>query len=70
MSKTEKPQEAPEKPFKSVLDAILYIEEDAEDPNLYVAAYQLLIDTGHVWHLQGLYQRTAARLIESGVCHQ
>ena len=33
-----------------------------------VKLFQELIDTGECWHLQGHYGRTAAALIESGVC--
>lgn len=32
------------------------------------AAWQLLIDTGLAWQLQGWFGRTAAALIEAGVC--
>ena len=31
-------------------------------------AWQLLIDTGLCWELQGWFGRNAARLIESGIC--
>lgn len=50
------------------LDAILTIEQDndaTEDEIL--DAWRHLISTGTVWHLQGFYQRTAVRLIESGI---
>lgn len=33
-----------------------------------IEAFQFLIDEGVVWGLQGFYGRTAARLIEAGVC--
>lgn len=33
-----------------------------------IAAFQYLINTGEVWKLQGWYGRTAAALIEQGLC--
>lgn len=32
-------------------------------------AYQRLIDSGVIWHLQGSRQRTAMDLIAAGECH-
>lgn len=40
-----------------------HTEEDVID------AFQHLINTGAIWHLQGSYGRAAAHLIESGVCY-
>lgn len=42
--------------------------EDADEQKV-IEAWQFLIDTGVVWKLQGFYGRTAARLIEEGVCN-
>jgi len=55
--------------INSVTDAILMIEcdEDASETDL-IAAWQYLIDTGAVWRLQGTYGRTAAILIDGGMC--
>jgi hypothetical protein len=43
------------------------IEASAE---LQATAWQWLIDTGHAFHLQGWYGRTALCLIRNGVCRE
>jgi hypothetical protein len=49
--------------------AIAYIEGIEEaDEDKQIAAWQHLINNGVVWTLQGWYGRTAANLIEDGVC--
>ena len=54
--------------FKTDIDAILYLEQEASDLYDYVAAFQRLIDSGVVWSLQGCYGRAASALIDSGYC--
>lgn len=51
------------------LEAIMIIEAD-EDATYEqeLEAWQHLIDTGTVWHLQGSYQRGAIALIQGGLC--
>lgn len=50
-------------------EAIEIIEGDTDaDEGMILDAWQHLIDTGLVWSLQGFYGRTAARLIEDGLC--
>lgn len=52
-------------------EAIQIIEGDTDaDETLVLEAWQHLIDTGLVWSLQGFYGRTAARLIENGLCYE
>ena len=56
------------------LEAILTIEGDIEsaasdEPEEYVDAWQQLVDSGTVWHLQGSYQRAAMAMIEEGILH-
>ena len=53
--------------FTDELDAILYIEQDASDEETTIAAWQLLVDTGLVWKLQGFYGRGASNMIEAGI---
>jgi len=43
-----------------------FIEAESEDQVL--EAWQTLIDTGLCWRLQGWFGRTAAQLIEQGLC--
>lgn len=45
-----------------------WIEAESEDQIL--EAWQTLIDTGLAWRLQGWFGRTAASLIEQGLCHR
>jgi len=52
----------------STFDAMMAIEDGELDYLGMVAAFQVLIDDGIVWKLQGSYGRTAARLIELGHC--
>lgn len=42
---------------------------EVEDEEQVVEAWQHLIDTKMAWSLQGWFGRTAAHLIEQGVCH-
>ena len=43
--------------------------EPADSEEEQIAAWQHLIDSGLAWKLQGRFGRTAASLIDSGVCH-
>jgi len=55
--------------FRSDIDAILALEDG--DPLMqeeYVEAYQYLINSGTVWHLQGSHCRNAAALLDEGLC--
>ena len=54
----------------TLLRACLIVEDEEElkYPEEYLDAWQWLIDTGHVWKLQGWYGRTATMLISDGTC--
>lgn len=41
---------------------------EAESEEQQIEAWQLLIDTGTAWRLQGWFGRTAMQLIEAGAC--
>jgi len=43
--------------------------DEPESEEQYIEAWQTLIDTGTCWSLQGWFGRTAASLIEQGICH-
>jgi hypothetical protein len=43
--------------------------QEAETREEAIEAWQTLINTGFVWKLQGWFGRTAAALIEEGICH-
>lgn len=45
-----------------------FIDADSEDQ--VIEAWQLLIDTGLAWKLQGWFGRTASQLIGQGVCQE
>tara|TARA_R100001143_G_C3294011_1_gene102547 strand:+ start:241 stop:465 length:225 start_codon:yes stop_codon:yes gene_type:complete len=47
-------------------DLELICSLSAESENQIIEAYQHLVDTGTVWHLQGSYARTAVQLLETG----
>jgi hypothetical protein len=55
----------------NLFDATMIAEgaEESESEEQYIEAWQLLIDTGTCWQLQGFFGRTAQSLIEQGVCH-
>jgi hypothetical protein len=56
------------KTFNSDLDAILYLEqEENQEEEDVIAAYQRLVDSGVIWSLQGSYQRGVLPLIEAGL---
>ena len=42
---------------------------EKHDEATMISAWQYLIDTGMAWTLQGSFGRTAASLIDQGVCH-
>ena len=54
-------------PVTSVIQAIEIIEDECESASI-PQAFQYLIDTGHVWIMQGWYGRTAIDLINAGIC--
>ena len=50
-------------------DAVM-IAEGAQEPKSqeqYIEAWQILVDTGMAWKLQGFFGHQAQRLIEAGV---
>ena len=42
--------------------------DNFDDIDNKIEAYQFLIDNGMVWKLQGIFGRTAVRLIDDGSC--
>ena len=54
----------------NTFDAIMIAEGvvQAESQEQYIQAWQVLIDTGTAYQLQGWFGRTANALIESGHC--
>lgn len=56
-------------PEMDVYEAIEIAETGEADETTLIQAWQMLIDTGLAWQLQGWFGRTASILIERGVCH-
>ena len=54
----------------SIYQATMIAEgvEEVESEEQYLEAWQLLIDTGTCWRLQGWFGRTALDLIAQGYC--
>lgn len=58
-----------EKPMVDLFTAVMIVEGAQEaDEEGFIAAAQLLIDTGQAWLLQGHFGRTCDALIRAGVC--
>ena len=53
---------------KTTVTDIMAYESGELDEEQIVEMFQELIDSGLAWQLQGHYGRTAARLIEAGLC--
>ena len=53
-----------------VLDFIMAFECGELTEKELIKGFQKLIDNGMAWTLQGIYGRTATRLIEAGLCHK
>jgi len=51
------------------LDWILAFENGELDETALAEGFQILIDSGMAWRLQGFYGRTAKALIDAGLCH-
>ncbi len=51
-----------------IVDKVIAYEDGTLDEQATIAFFQELIDSGWVWQLQGRYGRTAASLIEAGLC--
>lgn len=53
----------------NITDATMIVTGiDQVDNDTMIEAWQKLIDTAIIWKLEGYYGRTAARLIEEGLC--
>ncbi len=65
---TSKPTSPPQAPMDTFRATMIAEGEEEADEATYIEAWQLLIDTGLCWQLQGWFGRTAMTLIEDGVC--
>ena len=52
-----------------MVDKIMQYENGEMSEEELVEFFQMLIDSGMAWTLQGSYGRMAAQLIEAGYCH-
>lgn len=52
-----------------MIDGIIEYESGELSEDEVIELFQRLIDNGMAWQLQGHYGRTAAALIDAGVCH-
>lgn len=52
------------------IDKIIAYESGELSDDETVELFQSLIDSGAAWTLQGHYGRTAAALIDAGLCHR
>lgn len=52
-----------------VVEYLIRYDEGDLTKDEFIELFQYLIDTGMAWKLQGSIGRTAAGLIESGLCH-
>ena len=63
--------DVPEAPGPHPFDTVGFVmayEDGGLSEEEIVEGFQHLIDNGTVWQLQGMYGRTAADLIEQGLC--
>ena len=44
-------------------------EQEPKSDEQYIQAWQQLIDTGLAWTMQGFFGRTAATMIQNGLCY-
>jgi len=54
--------------FNQEVEFIMKFEAGELYEHQIIAGFQLLIDSGTVWSLQGSYGRMAQRLIDEGYC--
>lgn len=52
---------------REIVNGLIDYENGDLDEDDTVALFQVLVDTGTVWSLQGSYGRTAVALIEAGL---
>lgn len=52
-----------------LIDRIMTYESGEMDDGEAIGLFQVLVDTGLAWHLQGHYGRVAHALISAGVVH-